>query len=98
MFGLCRRLRALAFDGLLALALALPDAYLDLLGLRFGLLGEPDLEDAVGVAGVDLLAVHRVRKREGAGEGAVAALDAVEVLFLLLLLELALAADSEGVV
>ena len=72
------------------------DLHLDLLGLGLGLLGQRDAQHAVGAGRVDLVGVDRGRQREAADEAAVAALDAVEVLFLLLGLELALALDGQG--
>src|SRR5271169_3733771 len=71
---------------------------LDLLRLGFSALGQIDGQHAVVVLRVDVLGVHGVRQRERAGETAVAALNATEVLFLLFLLELALAADGKRVV
>ena len=63
----------------------------DLLGLGFGLLGQLDLQHALFVVRGDILGVHRVGQREGAGKAAILPLDAAVVLFFLFLLELALA-------
>src|SRR5208337_2517128 len=85
--------------GLLALD-ALLAAYtdLDLLGLGFGPLRQPDVQHAIVIAGVDVFGVDCVRQRERADKAAIAALDATEVLFLLFLLELALARNAQSVV
>ena len=69
--------------------------HLDLLGLRFGLLVQVQLQNAVGVAGVDVFSVHCRGKRERTEKRPVTALDAMEVLFLL---ELALALHGKRVV
>ena len=71
---------------------------LDLLGLGFGLLLQLQLEHACIVAGPHVLSVHSGGQREGAVEAAVAPLDAMEVLFLLFFLELALAAYGKRLV
>src|SRR5271165_6184916 len=63
--------------------LAAANIHLDLLGLGFGALAQLDLQDAVAVISADVFGVHRVRQGERAGEAAIAALHAAEVLFLL---------------
>src|SRR5581483_4182450 len=63
----------------------------DLLGLGFGLLGQRDRQDAVGALRVNRVRVDGCGQREAAHEAAIAALNPMEVLFLLLRLELALA-------
>src|SRR5579862_6039739 len=70
----------------------------NLLWLGFWLLLQLQLEHSCIVAGADVLGVHSGRQSEGAIEAAIAAFDAMEVLFLLLFLELALALDGERVV
>src|SRR5665647_1516625 len=64
-----------------------------LLGLRYR-----DREDAVLVAGLDLLRLHALRESQAALEATEAPLDAVVPLLVDLLLELALALDGEHVV
>src|ERR1700679_423475 len=64
---------------------------LDLLRLGFGFLLELQLEHTGIVLGIDILRVHAGGQGEGAMEAAVAALNAMEVLFLLLFVEVALA-------
>src|SRR5580698_4880466 len=78
--------------------LAAADRNLNLLRLGFGALLEFDLQNTGVVAGLHVLRIDRVGNCEGAIEAAVTAIDAVEVLFLLLFFELALAADSQRVV
>ena len=58
---------------------AAPDLDFNLPRLGFGLLREAEGQHTVDGGGVHLLGVDRVRQCEGAGEVAVAALDAVEV-------------------
>src|SRR5258708_30700386 len=73
-------------------------ADLDLLRLGLGPLGERELQDALFILRVHMLRVNRIGHAEGPQEAAVAALDAMEVLFFLFLLELALALHGQGVV
>jgi hypothetical protein len=68
---------------------------LDRAGLGILALGQLDLEQAVLEARLDLLPVHVVGKAEAPRKAAVGALDAVVVLSVLLLLELALAGDRQ---
>src|SRR6266571_5250279 len=74
----------------------LPNAYFDLLGLGFRFLGQTDLENALFVVGLYILAVHYGRQRERPEKAPVSALDAVEVLFLLFFFELALTAHRQS--
>src|SRR6476620_1686495 len=83
---------SLGFESLLA-----ADINLDLLGLGFGLLGKGDLQHTLVIVGVDLPRINGAGQRERAGETSVLPLDATEVLLFLLLLNRALAMDSEGV-
>src|SRR5215470_6334112 len=86
------RHRSLALEGLLRAP------YLDLPGLGFRPLGQRDLQNALLIVGVHVLRIHRVGKLEGTEEGAIPALNAMKVLFLLFLFELALALDRQCVV
>src|SRR5713226_1826888 len=83
----------LGFEGLLA-----ANINLDLLGLGFGLLGELDLQHALVVVGAHLPLIHGTGQCERAGEASVLPLNAAVVLFLLFLLDVALAMDGEGIV
>src|SRR5262249_17350616 len=83
---------------LLALEGLLPIADLDLFRFGFRPLGQGDLQDALLIAGLHLVSIHGVRELEGADKGAIPAFDAMEVLFLLFLFELALALDRQGAV
>src|SRR5579862_3898120 len=74
------------------------DVHLDLPGLGFGLLLQLQLEYACIVAGNHVLGVRSSRKKQGTIKGAKPPLDAVEVLFLLFFLELALALHGKRVV
>ena len=91
---------ALAFERLLGWSLpssvSRPD--LDLLRLGFGFLGQADLQHALIVIGLDVFVVDGCRKREGASETAILALDPAIVLFFLFLLELAFAMNGQRVV
>src|SRR5450759_3631422 len=82
-----------ASSALRLLGLDLDALGLLLLGLRYR-----DREDAVLVAGLDLLRLHALREGQAALEAAEAPLDAVVPLVVDLLLELALALDGEHVV
>ena len=82
----------------LALQSFLAIAHFDLARLGFRPLGQSDLQNALVIAGFNLFRVHGVRELESANEGAVPALNAMEILFLLFLLKLALALDCECVV
>jgi len=73
------------------------DVQLDLLGFGFRLLREADLQHAFVIVGAYLLQIHRVGQRERTSEASVLALDSLEILLFLLLLERALAADGERV-
>src|ERR1700686_4567612 len=86
------RTPGLALQGLLAVA------NLDLPWLSFSPLGQRDLQNAFVIVGFHLLCIHRVRKLERADEGTIVALNAMEVLFLLFLLEFAFALDRQSVV
>src|SRR5688572_6373495 len=70
----------------------------DLLRLRFLPLRQADGEHPVLVGRGDLARIYRVRQGEGPGEGAMAALDALEVLPLYVLAELPLALQREHAV
>ena len=72
--------------------------YLDLLRFGLGALLELDAQYTCIIARLHGLGVHGVRHFERAEEAAVTALDAVEVLFLLFLFELALTADGQRAV
>src|SRR5215469_6358389 len=74
------------------------DVDLDLLRLSFGFLGQLNLQHALVVVSLNALGVDRVRKREQTGEAAILTLHAAVVLFLLFLLELALAVYGQRVV
>src|SRR5437016_10447550 len=74
------------------------DANLDLLGLRFGPLGHRDAQDAFVIVGFGFFPVHRVGQPESALEGAILALNAMEVLFLLFFFKLPLTFDGQDVV
>src|SRR6201998_3251496 len=74
------------------------DVDLDLLGLGLGLLLELELQHAIFVLGGDVLSFDSRGKGEGAREATIAPLDAMEVLFLFFLLELALALYDQRVV
>src|SRR6266542_2702592 len=80
---------------LLLLALAAADRNLARLGFR--LLGQLELQQAVGESRLDAFAVHRGRQREGSTELAIGALDAGETAVLLLGLMLAFAREREHV-
>src|SRR5215472_2532610 len=84
-------------DGLLALGRG-ACANLDLLRLGFSALAELQLKNAVVVGGADLVGVDGIRQREGTRERAVAALNAMEILFLFFLIPFALAANGQQVV
>ena len=75
----------LPLEGLLA------DSNFDLPWLGFRPLGQSDLQNALFIAGFHLFRVHRVGQLESADEGTIPALNAMEILFFLLLLKLALA-------
>src|SRR5579864_147002 len=79
-------------------ALAAANIYLDLLGLGFRLLSQPDLQHAPVILSVYLSRIYRTGQRERPGEATVLPLDATEVLLFLFLLDLALAMDGEGIV
>src|ERR1700679_1698584 len=72
--------------------------HLDLLGLGFSLLCQFQLQDAGMVIGLHILDVNRRWQRKGAEEAAIAPLNAMEVLFLLLFLKFSLTLHCEGVV
>src|SRR5215469_10449748 len=55
------------------------DVHLDLLGLGFSALAQPDLQDAVVIVGAHVFRVHGVGQGERAGEAAIAALYPAEV-------------------
>src|SRR5437588_12815227 len=74
------------------------DANLDLLGLGFGPPGHRDAQDALVIVGFGFFAVHGVGQPERALEGAVAALNAMEVIFLLFFFELPLTFNGQDVV
>src|SRR6202035_1338568 len=79
-------------------SLVASDVYLDLLGLGFSLLRQSDLQNALVVVRRDFLGVHGCGQSEGAGEAAILALHTAIVLFLLFVLDLALAVNREDVV
>src|ERR1700731_4715468 len=83
----------LGLEGLLAANTNFLDANinLDLLGLRFGLLGQADLQHALVIVSRHLRWVHRTGERERACEASVLPLDTTEVLLFLFILDLALA-------
>lgn len=93
--GFADTFRLFAIQRFLAAGVRRTYAYLDLLRLGFGFLGQRHLQHALVVIGLDVLAVDRRGQGEGAGEAAVLALDPAVVLFFLLLLELALAVNGE---
>jgi len=70
----------------------------DLARLGGFLFGKGDAQDAIFEAGNNVLGIESVGHGEAADEAAIAALDAVIALAGLLLLELALAGDGEGLV
>src|SRR5436190_8086243 len=95
------KLRRLA--GALCLDLALDcllvtDVDLDLLRLRLGALRQIDLQNTIYIFRVDVIRIDGVRQSERTGKRTVAALNAMEVLFLLFSFELALATDGQRVV
>src|ERR671912_778512 len=92
------RLFGLRLDGALRVRVGALAADLDAARLHFLALLEHDAEHAVLVLGGRVLGRHGLREREGAGEAAVGALDAVVVVRLFLLLEAALAAQRQHVV
>src|SRR5712675_2447946 len=67
---------------------------------RFGFcaLSQSDLQNALVIAGFYFFRVHGVRELESAYERTVAALNAMEILFLLFFFKLALALDGQSVV
>src|SRR5438105_3616381 len=67
----------------------LADVDFDLLWLGFRLLRQSYLQHSLVVIGFYLLRVQCIGQRKGAGEAAILPLDAMEVLLLLFLLELA---------
>src|SRR5438067_2841369 len=73
------------------------DLHLDLARLRLALLGQEDAQHAVAALRGDVAQLHCRGQREAAAEGAVVALDAVIVLPLVGVLELALAAQRQRV-
>src|SRR5206468_1123450 len=77
----------LPLEGLLA------DSNFDLPWLGFRPLRHGDLQNPFFIAGFHLLRVHGVRELKGADKRAVPALNAMEILFFLFLLKLALALD-----
>src|SRR5712692_8878284 len=77
------------------LRLAIAAGHLDLAGLGLLALGQLDREQTVLESGLDVVAIHVVGQRERADELAIRPLDAVEVLPVLLVLELPLAADRQ---
>src|SRR6266700_745346 len=81
-----------------ALQCGLLAADLDLLRLGFRPLGQGDLQDPLVIAGFHPLRVNRVGQLEGPGERTIPALNAMEVLFLLFLFELAFALDGQRAV
>src|SRR5579859_6305822 len=89
-----RRLALLGLDGLGSRA----RADLDLLRLGFRLLCQLQLENAIFIGGIHVLRIDRVRQRERARKSTVAALNAMEVFFLLFFLEVTLAAHRQSVV
>ncbi len=70
----------------------------DLRGLGFGLLSQDDLQHALATAGAHLPRINGAGKRERACKASVLPFDAMEVLLFLVLFDLALATDGEGVV
>src|SRR5262249_570071 len=74
---------------------ALADLDLDLSGLHFLDLREPDLEDAIPVGGANLVRLHRDRQLDVPLEGARPSLDPVIVLFAHLAVGTALAAQRQ---
>src|SRR4029077_11503540 len=91
--GLAGVFCTLALDRLLA-----ADVYPDLLRLRFGLLGQADLQHAFVVVSGDVFRIHCLRQAEAASEAPILTLHTTEILFFLFLLELTLAVHGEGVV
>jgi integrase len=83
----------LGFEGLLA-----ANINLDLLGLGFRLFGEFDLQHTLVIVGAHLPLIHGTGQCERAGEASVLPLNAAVVLFLLFLLDVALAMDGESAV
>src|SRR5271170_7925943 len=74
------------------------DLDLDLFRLRLGLLGQLQLQNAGVTAGLHVCGIDGSRKSKGTVESAITTLDPVEVLFLLFLLKLPLAANGQEVV
>src|SRR3984957_19055017 len=87
-----------AVQGLFGASVGAAHVDLDLLRLRFGLLGQRDLQYALVVVRRNLLGVYGLGQGEGAGEAAVLALHAAIVLFFLFLFDLALAVHGQDVV
>ncbi len=86
-----------AFD-LLRSSGSAADLHLDLLRLGLSALLKLDAQNASIIISLNILGVDGVRHRECTVEAAVAPLDTMEILFLLLLLELALAPNGERIV
>src|SRR5713101_9193438 len=82
---------ALAFERPLA-----TDVYLNLFRFGFGLLRQLDLQHALFIVGLDVVRVNCARECEAASEAAILPLDPAIVLFLLFLLEVALAMNGQG--
>src|SRR6185503_17112421 len=91
--NLCRFAWTLAFQRLFATYIDF-----DLLGLGFGLFGQLYLQHTFLVVGGNAFRVHRVGQSERASEAAILPFDPAVVLFFFILLELALAMHSQGVV